>query len=75
MLIPPSLNTKDRREHDLNVLRTYYMVCEDIGICEEEDIQKSFHFLMGWAGNYKFFEEFMIFKKYIDKRKEENKSK
>lgn len=71
MLVPPTLNTKDRKDHDLNNLRIYYMLCEDIGIIDDENVQKSFHCLMGWAGNFKFVEEFTIFINHIDKRKEE----
>lgn len=71
MLVPPQLNTKDRKEHDLNTLRVYYMVCEDLGIAESESVQKSFQCLMGWAGSFKFVEEFTIFKGHIDKIKRE----
>lgn len=76
MIVPPQLNTRERRNHDLNDLRIYYMICEDLGIAEKDDIQKSFFYLMRWAGNYKFLEEFQIFKKYIDKlRLERDNSK
>ena len=75
MLVPPSLNSKDRKEHDLNDLRVYYMICEDIGIADDDDIQKSFFHLMRWAGNFKFLEEFTIFKAHIDKRKKERQHK
>lgn len=76
MLIPPTVNTKDRKNHDLNDLRIYYMVCEELGIIDKEDIQKSFYHLMKWAGNYKFLEEFSIFKRYIDKiKKDKNVNK
>lgn len=71
MLVPPGLNTQDRKEHDLNNLRVYYMICEEIGIADDENVQKSFQCLMGWAGNFKFIEEFTIFRKYIDKKRSE----
>ncbi|KAI5149184.1 hypothetical protein ENBRE01_0745 [Enteropsectra breve] len=71
MIVPPTLESKERREHDLNNLRIYYMICEDIGIDQEETIQRSFQYLMQWAGKYKFLEEFAIFKDYVDKKKEE----
>lgn len=71
MIVPPQLNTRERKNHDLNDLRVYYMICEDLGIAEKEDIQKSFFHLMRWAGNYKFLEEFQIFKNYIDKLKKD----
>lgn len=73
MIIPPQLNTRERKTHDLNDLRIYYMICEDLGIAEKEDIQRSFFHLMRWAGNYKFLEEFQIFKNYIDKLKSDKK--
>lgn len=75
MILPPALNTDDRRVHDLNSLRVYYIICEEMGITEEESIQKSFAFLMEWAGEYKFLEEFVIFEEYVNKRKKEIEKK
>lgn len=74
MILPPPLNTKDRKKHDLNDLRVFYIVCEHLGISEKEDVQKSFFYLMKWAGDYKFLEEFQIFKKYIDRIKNEHRN-
>lgn len=71
MIVPSELGTKERKNNDLNDLRIYYMICEDLGIVENEDIQKSFFHLMKWAGNYKFLEEFQIFRNYIDKLKKD----
>lgn len=71
MLLPPRLNTKNRKEYDLNDLRIYYMICEDLGIADDENIQKSFQCLMNWAGDYKFIEEFTILKSHIDRKKKE----
>lgn len=71
MLIPPELDTKDRKIHDLNDLRIYYMICEDIGIANDENIQASFKCLINWAGHFKFIEEFTIFRKHIDRRRKE----
>lgn len=71
MLLPPALGSPERRKHDLNNLRIYYMLCEEIGIAGEENVQKSFACLMRWAGDYKFMEEFGVFQEYIDKRKQE----
>lgn len=66
MLVPPQLGTKERREHDLNLLRIYYMICEDMGLSDNENVQKSFQCLMSWAGTFKFVEEFTIFKEHVD---------
>ncbi len=71
MILPPPLNTKERKNHDLNDLRVYYMMCEEMGISEKEDVQQSFYHLMRWAGNYKFLEEFQIFKRYVDRIKKD----
>lgn len=73
MIVPSELGTKERKNNDLNDLRIYYMICEDLGIVENEDIQKSFFHLMKWAGNYKFLEEFQIFRNYIDKLKKDKR--
>ncbi|KAI5178354.1 hypothetical protein PAEPH01_2538 [Pancytospora epiphaga] len=72
MLLPPQLDTESRKEYDLNDLRIYYMICEDLGIADDDNIQKSFQCLMGWAGKHKFMEEFSILKAHIDKKKQEN---
>lgn len=73
MIIPPQLDTTERKHFDLNDLRVYYMICEDMGIAEEDNIQKSFYHLMKWAGNHKFLHEFRIFKMYIDTMRKEKK--
>lgn len=65
MFLPPKPNTKERREFDLNDLRVYYLICEDLGIADEESIQKSFYYLMKWAGQDKFNKETAILRKYI----------
>jgi hypothetical protein len=67
MFLPPELNTKERRDFDLNDLRVYYLICEDLGIADEEHIQKSFYYLMKWAGKEKFSKETTILKEYIMK--------
>lgn len=72
MIIPPEINTKERKSHDLNDLRIYYMICEDIGIAETEDIQKSFYHLMKFAGQHKFLQDFILLKNYVDKLKDDN---
>ncbi|KAI4291885.1 hypothetical protein PAPHI01_1159 [Pancytospora philotis] len=71
MLVPPALDTKDREAHDLNDLRVYYMLCEELGIANDEEVQKSFKCLINWAGKFKFVEEFTIFKQHVDRRKKE----
>ena len=73
-VVPPSLDGKDPKENDLNDLREYYMICEDMGVADYENIQLSFFNLMKWAGHYKFLEEFIIFRKYVDKIVEEKKA-
>lgn len=74
MLIPPQLGTKERKEHDINMLRMFYVVCENYNISEDEDIQKSFFHLVSWAGKSNFLDEFQVFElfvnKYIEKKKE-----
>jgi hypothetical protein len=69
MFLPPELNTKERRAFDMGDLRVYYLVCEDLGIADEEHIQKSFYYLMKWAGKDKFSKETAILKEYITKVK------
>lgn len=71
MLVPPQLDTKERKEHDMNILRIYYMICEDIGMAKDGNVQKSFQCLMNWAGSFKFVEEFTIFREHIDRLKRE----
>lgn len=72
MLLPPALSTQERRSYDLDDLRVFYILCEELGIVNEEKIQKAFSLLMEWAGEYKFIEEFMILKEYVEKRKIDN---
>jgi len=71
MILPPTINSQDRKEHDLNDLRVYYLVCEELGIENDDSIQQSFHYLMQWAGNSKFLDEFLVFIRYIEKKKED----
>ena len=74
MLIPPELGTKERKEHDISILRMFYVVCESHNISDDDDIQKSFFHLVKWAGKGNFLEEFLLFEvfvqKYIEKKKE-----
>lgn len=67
MLIPPQVGTKDRKEHDINMLRMFYIVCETNNISNDEDIQKSFFHLVKWAGKSNFLDEFMLFEMYVEK--------
>lgn len=71
MIVPPKVNTKERKRHDLNDLRLYFMMCEELNISNKEDIQESFGCLIKLTGNYKFMEEFIIFKEYVEKKKKE----
>lgn len=75
MFLPPESNTKERKEFDLGDLRVYYLICEEIGIADEEHIQKSFYYLMKWAGQEKFSRETAILRSYITKVKKEKKTK
>ena len=73
MLVPPQLGTQERRNHDLDLLRIYYLICEDIELVDHENVKKSFQYLMGWAGSFKFNEEFVVFKTHIDRLRESQK--
>jgi len=65
MFLPPEPNTKERKKFDLESLRVYYLICEDLGIAEEECIKKSFYHLMAWAGQDKFNGEVRLLRDYI----------
>lgn len=65
MFLPPDPNTPARRDFDLGDLRVYYLICEELGIADEEHIQKSFFYLMKWAGQDKFGREAALLKEYI----------
>ena len=67
MFLPPEANTKERRRFDLDDLRVYYLICEELGIADEEHIQKSFYYLMKWAGQDKFNSEVGLLRSYIMK--------
>lgn len=74
MFLPPKPNTKERKKFDISDLRVYYLICEDLGIVYEEHIQKSFYYLIKWAGQDKFSRETAILKDYIMKIRKENGS-
>lgn len=73
MFLPPEPNTRERRAFDIDDLRVYYLICEDLEIADEEHIQKSFYYLMKWAGQDKFNRETAILKSYIMKVKKKSK--
>ncbi|KAG5859371.1 hypothetical protein KMI_07g12140 [Encephalitozoon hellem] len=75
MFLPPDTNTKERRRFDLDDLRVYYLICEELGIAEEEHIQKSFYYLMKWAGQDKFSGEVGLLRNYIMRIKKERKDR
>ncbi|CCI73917.1 ECU03_1115 [Encephalitozoon cuniculi GB-M1] len=75
MFLPPDANTKERRRFDLDDLRVYYLICEELGISEEEHIQKSFYYLMKWAGQDKFGGEVGLLRSYILRIRKERQSR
>ncbi|OQS55701.1 hypothetical protein EHP00_467 [Ecytonucleospora hepatopenaei] len=74
MLVPPQLGSKERKEHDINILRMFFVVCENHNISEDEDIQKSFFHLVKWAGKSNFLEEYLMFESFVQKYVEKKKS-
>ena len=73
MIIPPPLNTKEREKHDISGLRVLYLVCEDIGIAQQENIQKAFLLLRKLVGTGKFVSEFTILQSFIENKKKEKR--
>lgn len=69
MIIPPPLNTKEREGHDISGLRVLYLLCEDVGIAQEEHVQKAFLLLRKLVGSHKFVSEFRILQDYIETQK------
>lgn len=69
MIIPPPLNTKERESHDISGLRVLYLLCEDMGIANEDYIQQAFLFLRRLVGKVNFMSEFNILQNYIEIKK------
>eukprot|EP00866_Antonospora_locustae_P001618 jgi/Antlo1/1618/1830 len=66
MIIPPPINTKERESHDISGLRVLYLLCEDIGIAQEEHVQRAFLLLRKLVGKDRFLKEFITLQDYIE---------
>lgn len=71
IFVPKDL--KKKREHDINLLRMFYLFCEEKEVAYDDDIQRSFHHLVKWTGKVEFVDVFIQFESfvlnYIDNKK------
>ncbi|WUR04775.1 uncharacterized protein VNE69_10125 [Vairimorpha necatrix] len=71
MLIPPDFYTQERVDSDLDILRLYYTLCDELNLTE--DLKETFLRLSKLVGKPVFLKEFVLLAKFINNKRSKKK--